>query len=773
MKKDSKILPETRLQFRGDKGIITFKKTRSRRFAYLGSWLVFLFIAFLTTVLISKVFFFKPYSFEPGAIMGQTIRAPFPFEAEDRDAYNKDVEEVVKKAPRCYVYDSSVEQKIVKTIEDAREVVVDTQANEPDKEETLRKNLKRKFGLNLSDDITTTLLQIGNDKKFYDNLKYLVHDIMTNRGVLEDKYIYQMYEKQGQVKVSCSFYQPPNNFVGANLIKYPEEVPTILNRSLSVYFTGVQVSHLSAARELAATLIEPNIKFDPDLTEQERKKMTSQVKKIVYTFGRGDIIIGATEKVNSFHATALSRLNECIRNAHLMQLLANFLLVLIIFGFVAFFVHKYRPDLGFTTFNIILISLPGLLALALGRFLIQSFGPDNLFAGYAFPAGLIGMLAVVLLDARIGFLLVSWGAFLCGLQLDMNFKAALLAFIGGVTGVLSLYNVRERKEMLMGGFRIALVNFVSIIIFEYIDDPTREFQAYAQIAVWGVGNGFACAIIAFPAVKFFEIFFNVVTDVRLLELTGIRQSLLSDMEDKAPGSYQHSLNVAKLAEPAAIAVGVNYFLVRAGAYYHDIGKMIKPKYYSENQTTPEDKKIYHNITPNMAVLIIKQHIKEGMELARKAGLPQAILDFIPQHHGTSLIRFFYNQALKCHQEGKSDDIIREEDFRYPGPKPQTIETAIVMLADCVEATITSELSQAFLDQDSIRLIVHNSILTQFNDGQFDECNMTLRDLHIIEESFVQTLLSRYHYRVEYPGKRKSVELQEIKQEMGNSKEYGS
>jgi putative nucleotidyltransferase with HDIG domain len=205
--------------------------------------------------------------------------------------------------------------------------------------------------------------------------------------------------------------------------------------------------------------------------------------------------------------------------------------------------------------------------------------------------------------------------------------------------------------------------------------------------------------------------------------------------------------VAKLAEPAAIAVGVNYFLVRAGAYYHDIGKMIKPKYYSENQTTPEDKKIYHNITPNMAVLIIKQHIKEGMELARKAGLPQAILDFIPQHHGTSLIRFFYNQALKCHQEGKSDDIIREEDFRYPGPKPQTIETAIVMLADCVEATITSELSQAFLDQDSIRLI--------------------------IEESFVQTLLSRYHYRVEYPGKRKSVELQEIKQEMGNSKEYGS
>jgi len=765
-------LPETRIKFRGDKGIRSPEKPRRPRLSFLGSWIVFLFIASLTTVLISKVFFFKPYGFEVGTIMGKTIRAPFPFEVEDRDAYNKDLEDLLKKNPRCYVYDSSVEQKIIQTIEGIQEDVVDILSNELDKEETLRKKMKRKFGLSLSDDITTTLLQLGNDKKFYDNLRYLVHDIMTNRGVLDEKYIFQTYEKQGQVKISSSLYQPPNNFVGANLIKYPEEIPAILNRSLSVYFAGVQVSHLSAARELAATLIEPNLKFDPELTDQERKKMISKVKKIKYTFGRGDIIIGATEKIDSFHANALSRLNECILNAHLMQLLANFLLVLIIFGFVAFFVHKYRPDLGFTPSNIVLISLPGLLALGLGRFLIQSLGQEKLFAGYAFPAGLIGILAVVLLDARIGFLLVSWGAFLCGIQMDMNFKTALFAFIGGVTGVLSLYNVRERKEMLMAGFRIAFVNFICIILFEYIDDPTRQFHTYAQIAVWGVGNGFACAIIAFPALKFFEMFFNVVTDVRLLELTGIRQSLLSDMEEKAPGSYQHSLNVAKLAEPAAIAVGVNYFLVRAGAYYHDIGKMIKPKYYSENQTTPEDKKMYHNITPHMAVLIIKQHIKEGIELARKTGLPQSVIDFIPQHHGTSLIRYFYNQALQRHKEDKSDDIIREEDFRYPGPKPQTIETAIVMLADCVEATITSELSQAFLDQDDIRLIVHNSILTQFNDGQFDECNMTLRDLHIIEESFIQTLLSRYHYRVEYPGKRKSVELEEIRQEMGNSKEHG-
>jgi len=409
------------------------------------------------------------------------------------------------------------------------------------------------------------------------------------------------------------------------------------------------------------------------------------------------------------------------------------------------------------------------LALGLGRLLIQTLGDNRLLAGYAFPAGVIGILAVVLLDARVAFILVSWGAFLCGFMVDMNFKVTALAFIGGATSVLSLYNVRERKEMLMAGFRLALVNFLSIMIFEYIDDPTREVYEYARIATWGLGNGIACAMIAFPALKFFEVFFNVVTDVRLLELTGIRQTLLAEMENKAPGSYQHSLSVAKLAEPAAIAVGVNYLLVRAGAYYHDIGKIIKAKYYSENQSSPEDKKIYQNITPHMAVLIIKKHIKEGIELAKKHGLPQAIIDFIPQHHGTCLIRYFYEQALKRHREGKTNDPFREEDFRYPGPKPQNIETAIVMLADTVEATVTSKLSQAFLDEDDIRLIVHNSILTQFNDGQFDECNMTLRDLHAIEESFIQTLLSRYHHRVEYPGQRKAPEREEKKNDFENSR----
>lgn len=760
---------ETRVKFRADKRVRVKGKLHRARLSYLGAWIVLLIVAALTTILISKAFFFQPYDFEIGRIVGKTIRAPFPFEVEDKDAYNKKLDEVSQKIPHCYEYDSSIEDNIFQTVDGIQEEILNLNLTNKDSLEDIQKTLKRRWGLIFSDEVTTNLLQIGNDYKFFDNLKYMIHEIMTNRGVIDDKYTYQTLEKQELVKVMPKIHLPPNNFAGSRLVEYPEEITTVLNRTLNIYFTGVQTQHLSTAADLAATLIEPNITYRPDLTDQERKKILGQVKKVKYTFGRGDVIIGGSEKVNSFHANALARLNERIRTANLMQTLANFLLVLIIFGFVAFLIHKYKPDLNFSASNVTLISLPGLLALGLGRLLIQTLGENHLLAGYAFPAGVIGILAVVLLDARIGFILVSWGALLCGFMVDMNFKVTALAFIGGATSVLSLYSVRERKEMLMAGFRLALVNFICIMIFEYIDDPTREVYEYARIATWGLGNGIACAIIAFPALKFFEVFFNVVTDVRLLELTGIRQTLLAEMEEKAPGSYQHSLNVAKLAEPAAIAVGVNYLLVRAGAYYHDIGKIIKSKYYSENQSSPEDKKIYQNITPHMAVLIIKKHIKEGMELAEKHGLPQAIMDFIPQHHGTCLIRYFYEQALKRHKEGKTHDPFREEDFRYPGPKPQNIETAIVMLADTVEATVTSKLSQAFLDEDDIRLIVHNSILNQFNDGQFDECNMTLRDLHTIEESFVQTLLSRYHHRVEYPGHRKSPEREEKKIESDNSK----
>jgi cyclic-di-AMP phosphodiesterase PgpH len=210
--------------------------------------------------------------------------------------------------------------------------------------------------------------------------------------------------------------------------------------------------------------------------------------------------------------------------------------------------------------------------------------------------------------------------------------------------------------------------------------------------------------------------------------------------------------VAKLAEAAATEIGVNYLLVRAGCYFHDIGKTRKPEFFTENQTSPEDKQRHDNLKPIMSARVIMNHVKEGTEMARQYGLPSRIIDFITQHHGTSVIQYFYMKAQRAYENGEAKEAPRQEDYRYPGPKPQTIEAAIVMLADSVEATATAKLSSRKVREDEIRRIVYDTILEKFNDGQFDLCNLTLRDLTVIRQTFIRVLKSRFHTRIDYPKK---------------------
>jgi hypothetical protein len=259
-----------------------------------------------------------------------------------------------------------------------------------------------------------------------------------------------------------------------------------------------------------------------------------------------------------------------------------------------------------------------------------------------------------------------------------------------------------------------------------------------------------CVMITVVILWFIEEFFGIITDWKLLELTGLHHELIVQLEEKAPGTYQHVLNVTKLAEAAANSIGANYLLVRAGALFHDIGKMVKPKYFSENQITLEDKRAHSKLSPYMSVLIIKNHVKEGVELARRFKLPKRIVDFIPEHHGTGLIRFFYNAAQRRYEESATAEPVREEDFRYPGPKPQSIETAIVLLADSVEAIAASKFTGGQVSEDEIRRVTQMAINERFNDGQFDECDLTMRHLREMREAFVRTLLARYHFRVAYP-----------------------
>jgi len=269
----------------------------------------------------------------------------------------------------------------------------------------------------------------------------------------------------------------------------------------------------------------------------------------------------------------------------------------------------------------------------------------------------------------------------------------------------------------------------------------RVLGSDALIAL--VGGAVGVSVVVSFLLPFCESIFGVLTDVRLLELSNRNNPLLSQLAASAPGSYNHSLLVGALAEAAAESIGANGLFCRVAAFYHDIGKMKMPEYYIENQRGGMNP--HETLAPNMSSLVLASHVKEGARLAREHGLPQQIVDVIPQHHGTRVMTYFYEKAKRAAET--TGAIVSPEDFRYPGPKPQTREAAIFMLSDSVEAaarTIEQPTPETF--RAMIRQIAGRVAL----DGQFDECDLTFRDLDIICESFVRSLVSIYHHRVDYP-----------------------
>jgi len=244
---------------------------------------------------------------------------------------------------------------------------------------------------------------------------------------------------------------------------------------------------------------------------------------------------------------------------------------------------------------------------------------------------------------------------------------------------------------------------------------------------------------------FVERLFDVQTDIKLLELGDAAHPLLQELVRRAPGTYNHSINVASIGEAAAESIGANGLLVRVGAYFHDIGKMLKPSYFIENQG--QDVNRHLSLMPAMSTLVIIAHVKDGANLARQHHLPRSIIAFIEQHHGTTLVEYFYRQATRNSESDPDGPEVDEASFRYPGPKPQTKEAGVLMLADAVEGA-----SRALVDPTPARIenLVHDIAMKRLLDGQFEECDLTLQELHIIEESLVKSLTAVYHGRVKYP-----------------------
>ncbi|MFH1889105.1 MAG: HDIG domain-containing metalloprotein [Candidatus Omnitrophota bacterium] len=370
---------------------------------------------------------------------------------------------------------------------------------------------------------------------------------------------------------------------------------------------------------------------------------------------------------------------------------------------------------------------------AVSYFIIQEGHPI-----YYIPFVVIPILSAMLFEERAFSLLITLASSMTIAYFVGDIYTGILFLTSGIFSIVFASGARNRVTIIRAGFIAGLVQAIAVF---FIDNFSI---GHPEIYLMFMLNGVISSLVVIGTLPIFEYLFKTVTNISLLELADFGQPVLQRMMLEAPGTYHHSLLVGNLSEAACQAVGANALLARIGAYYHDIGKLQKPEYFSENQDVKDSK--HDALAPNMSKLVIMNHVNDGIELAKKYRLNPSLLDFIATHHGTSLVYYFYRRALENKEE---DENVAEEGFRYQGPKPQTKETAIVLLADSVEAA-TKSLKEP--SHNDIEEVVHKIINNKFIDRQLDECDLTLKDLEKIAVVFIRILSSIYHARVTYPEK---------------------
>lgn len=451
---------------------------------------------------------------------------------------------------------------------------------------------------------------------------------------------------------------------------------------------------------------------------------------------RGELLVSRGERLTPTH---VARLNTMERTQAIgkteLPWLGAFLLAALFAAAGAVYLKRFEKKIWDSQRQLALIAVVVGLILGVSRLvLISPFLPPWV------PVASVAMLLSMLLNPRLGILLglLTTGLVVLMGRADLPLVIGLSA--GCFVGAYGVQGIRRRIDFFRAGLITGLAQGAALLGSRLLLSSALP-EAFTEGAA-GVGGGVLSSLITFCLLPLCESLFGLITDVSLVELSDLNHPLLKELSVKAPGTYHHSLIVANLAEAACEAIGANPLLARVGCYFHDIGKMLHPEYFVENQ--PAKSSRHDRLAPSMSSLVILNHVKEGIELAREARLNQAIIDFIPGHHGTGIIYYFYRRAM---EQVEDQTALKEERFRYPGPKPHARETAVALLADSAEAA-TRALSQKSPTriQDLVRRILNN----KFIDGQLDECDLTLRDLERISEAFGRVLAGIYHSRIEYP-----------------------
>jgi hypothetical protein len=503
--------------------------------------------------------------------------------------------------------------------------------------------------------------------------------------------------------------------------------------------------------ELAQNLIQPNIAYNRRETEERRKRAYESTKPVLYQIKAGEMLLREGERVNAEHLIKLNALRDQDKTRSAISSVVGSAMIMAFLLSTAFILLKHlnpsiRRDADRNLLFLASVLITFFLLVRVSFSFIESvsasmpYGISAFSLLFAIPLPAAAMTICLFMGMNTASIVAVILAAASALLFQGRFEIMFFFLMNSLMAAYCMKRCRERKVFIRAGFTISLLNIglaTAICLYEV------RISAFDLIWSWTFAflGGILTGIVSSGIAPMFEWAFGYTTDISLLELANLDRPILRRLLLEAPGTYHHSVIVGSMVEAAASEIGANPLLAKVCGYYHDIGKIRKPLYFIENQAGGKNR--HDKLAPSMSKRILAAHVKDGVEMAREIKLGQAIIDTIQQHHGTSLMRFFYEKA----KQQKSDQDVNPDDFRYPGPKPQTREAGLVMLADVVEAASRT------LDYPTparIQGLVQNLINKVFSDGQLDDCELTLRDLHSIAKVFTRILNAIHHHRIEYP-----------------------
>ena len=715
---------------------------RRNRFILLVSTALLLTLTILPSQHTSKL------SYNVGNIATSDIRVTQDLLVEDKALTEQRRKDAANNAPVVYNQNDQVSGVLNDKL---RQTIAIVHSGRDEKSEKSisdwRAQLTPLLDTDLSEAEILALTRIKSDKVFLASAAELLNELYQRKIVLDEK-VFQTDTRRGLELSDNNGHSIGGGDSSTDVTDIGEARRIVRNWR----FKGVGAAHDNARiSAIIARILLPNLFFNREATEVRSRSAMETVRPVLFKLQKGEMVVRVGERITPEEAHKIEAIfGNQSGGSRLFTALGTFALILVLFHFPYRFACKNIRKFNPTNKDVLLISLLitiSFICFKTALLITHNIGPvfpsvDASSYFYLFPFAAGAMIVRVFINSEVALVYCAILAPLLGIMFENNMLVVIYSLLGGIVGAHGVRHCTSRGTVYTAGLKISVVSLALALSFQTFNNAIFTMQT-VYVAIFALLSGFISAGFVSSFIPLVETLFQYTTDIKLLELANLNTPVLRELMIKAPGTYHHSVVVGNLVEGAAESIGANPLLARVAAYYHDIGKVSKPLYFIENQAGEENR--HDKLTPSMSALILISHIKEGAELARENRLGQPIVDIIRQHHGTALIKFFYERAKN--QAASAGQIVEEKDFRYPGPKPQTREAGIVMLADCVEAASRTLVNPA---PDRIQGLVQKLINNIFIDGQLDECELTLKNLHEIARSFTATLNGIFHHRIDYP-----------------------